>query len=163
MIVVSNTSPITSLAAIGQLDLLRQLYGKIIIPEAVYRELTEVNYPVPGTIEVQTCDWIEIKSLGDRNQLLGLFSQPLDEGESWAIVLTLELSADLLLIDERRGRSEANRLGLRITGLLGVLVEAKQKKLISALKPLLDSLKETAQFRVTEQLYIKILQMVGEG
>lgn len=162
MIVVSNTSPITSLAAIHQLDLLRQLYGKIIIPEAVYRELTEVKSPVPGTIEVQTYDWIEVRPLLDPNQLVGLFSQPLDEGESWAIALSLELSAELLLIDERRGRSEANRLGLRITGLLGVLVEAKQKKLISALKPLLDNLRETAQFRVTDALYVKILQMVEE-
>ncbi|MEC4816240.1 MAG: hypothetical protein SAK29_23685 [Scytonema sp. PMC 1069.18] len=50
MIVISDTSPVTSLAAVGQLDLLRQLYTKIIIPEAVYRELTSTATPVPGSV-----------------------------------------------------------------------------------------------------------------
>ncbi|GAA6624101.1 hypothetical protein [Scytonema sp. NUACC26] len=80
MIVVSDTSPITSLAAVGQLE------------------------------------------------------QQLDEGECEAIALAIELNAELLLIDERRGRAKADKLGLRITGLLGVLVEAKRKGLIVAVK-----------------------------
>jgi len=68
----------------------------------------------------------------------------------------------LLLIDERRGRAEANRLGLRITGLLGILVEAKQQQYISAVKPLMDNLVAMAQFRIAPQLYQRILQMVDE-
>ena len=73
-----------------------------------------------------------------------------------------EQNAELLLIDEKRGRTEANRLGLRITGLLCVLVEAKQKGFILSVKPLIDNLIHNAQFRVADNLYQNILTMVGE-
>ncbi|MFZ9738756.1 MAG: DUF3368 domain-containing protein, partial [Prochlorotrichaceae cyanobacterium] len=63
MIVVSNTSPITNLAAIHHLPLFKELYGQIWIPPAVFRELTEVQTPVPGTEAVQTLDWIQTRSV----------------------------------------------------------------------------------------------------
>ena len=87
----------------------------------------------------------------------------LDPGVSEAIALALEINADLLLIDERRGKTEANRLGIRITGLLGVLVEAKQQALIPAVRPLMDDLIAASQFRVSQALYNQILAMVGES
>jgi hypothetical protein len=117
MIIVSDTSPITSLAAINRLSLLQQLYGSIIIPEAVYRELTEVSTPVPGTREVLSADWIQMRSVVNRSLVASLKALPLDDGESEAIALAKELNAEILLIDERRGRAEASRQGLRITGL----------------------------------------------
>ena len=119
---------ITNLVAIHHLCLLQQFYDRILIPEAVYRELADIDPPVPGTVEVQTLDCLEVLFLRERtiaDQLQNQFQ--LNPGESEAIALALELNADLLLIDERRGRAEATRLGLRITGLLGMLVEAKQR------------------------------------
>lgn len=160
MIVISDTSVITNLVAIHHLCLLQQFYDLILIPEAVYRELADIDPPVPGSVEVQTLDCLEVLSLRDRaiaDQLQNQFQ--LDPGESEAIALALEINADLLLIDERRGRAEATRLGLRLTGLLGMLVEAKQRSLIPSVKPLMDALIDTSAFRVSQPLYEQILQM----
>jgi uncharacterized protein len=164
VIIISDTSVITNLAAIQNLNLLYQLYDRVTIPEAVYRELAEIDPPVPGTLEVQTVPWIEIRQVGNSEVVERLrVEAKLDLGESEAIALALELHADLLLIDERRGRAEANRLGVRITGLLGILVEAKQKKLIVAVKPLMDALIATSDFRVSSALYNQILDRVNEA
>ncbi len=163
MIVISDTSVFTNLAAIGHLHLLQQLYNRIFIPTAVYQELT-VDPPVPGTIEVRTFQWLEVCSVSDRTLVEQLQNTAqLDPGESEAIALALEINADLLLIDERRGRTEANRLGIRITGLLGVLVEAKQRSLIPTVRPLMDDLIATSEFRVSQALYNQILALVGES
>jgi uncharacterized protein len=163
VIVISDTSAITNLAAIHQLHLLSQLYERVIIPEAVYRELTDINPPVPGTLEVQSVSWLEVRQVNSRITVKRLQSEVrLDLGESEAIALALELSAELLLIDERRGRAEADRLGLKITGLLGILVEAKRRNLVVAVKPLMDALIATSEFRISSALYERILEMVDE-
>jgi uncharacterized protein len=164
VIILSDTSVITNLAAIQSLNLLPQLYNQVTIPRAVYRELAEINPPVPGTLEVQTAAWIEVRQVASRSTVERLqIEAKLDLGESEAIALALELNADLLLIDERRGRAEANRLGVRISGLLGILVEAKQKNLIPAVKPLMDALITTSDFRISSALYRQILDLVSES
>jgi uncharacterized protein len=163
VIVISDTSAITNLAAIQHLQLLPQLYNQVTVPKAVYRELAEIDPPVPGTLEVQTSPWLEVRQVVDRVVVERLQMEVrLDPGESEAIALALELKADLLLIDERRGRAEADRLGVRITGLLGILVEAKQRNLIVAVKPLMDALIATSNFRVSSALYNQILDIVNE-
>lgn len=161
MIVVSDTSPINNLAAINQLHLLQQLYGTVIIPEAVYQELTDPDFPVAGAKEVQTFTWIQIRAVEDRTMLKALSSE-LDPGEAEAIVLALEMKAEQVLIDERRGRMIAARLNLHYTGILGVLVEAKSQGFISTVKPLLDDLINKAGFWVTEPLYKSVLRLVNE-
>ncbi|TVP63119.1 MAG: DUF3368 domain-containing protein [Leptolyngbya sp. LCM1.Bin17] len=163
MIVISDTSAITNLAAIDQLKLLPRLYGQVLIPEAVYRELVDIDPPVPGGAEAQAATWLEVRLIANCEVVERLQSEVrLDSGESEAIALALETGADLLLIDERRGRAEADRLGIKITGLLGILVEAKQKNLIVAVKPLMDALIATSEFRVSSALYDQILNMVNE-
>ncbi|WP_392480814.1 DUF3368 domain-containing protein [Nostoc sp. C110] len=162
MIIVSDTSPINNLAAINHLHLLQQLYGTVLIPEAVYQELTDPNFPVAGAIEVQTFIWIQTCPVQDRT-LLEALSNELDIGEAEAIALALEMKADQVLIDERRGRMVAARLNLGYTGILGILVEAKSQRLISAVKPLLDALINQAGFWVAEPLYKRVLQLVDEN
>lgn len=163
MIVISDTSVITNLAAIQHLLLLPQLYRQVIIPEAVYRELADIDPPVPGTLEAQTADWLQVKQVTELSVVQRLQNEArLDLGESEAIALVLELKANLLLIDERCGRAEADRLGVRITGLLGILVEAKRKNLIATVKPLIDAMISTSEFRVSPALYNQILDMVDE-
>lgn len=159
MIVVSDSSPITNLAAIGQLGLLHQLYQNVIIPPAVYRELTAVGGSHPGAI-VQSLDWIEVRDVTNLLLVTALRIE-IDEGEAEAIVLAQELTADLLLLDERRGRSVAGRFGLRVVGLLGVLIDAKQLGLIPEIKPLLDGLIYFG-FRIGQELYERVLQAAGE-
>lgn len=116
MIVVSDTSPITNLAAIGQLDLLRQLYTTIIIPVAVYNEMVAVDRLVPGAIEVQTLPWIQTQIVTDVQRITDIQTNQsaIDLGEAEAIVLALELEADLILMDERRGRVLATDCGLNV-------------------------------------------------
>ena len=163
MIVISDTSAITNLAAIHNLQLLLQLYSQVMIPEAVYRELADIDPPVPGTLEVQRASWLEVREIVNREVVERLQDEVrLDSGESEAIAVALELNADMLLIDERRGRAKADRLGVRITVLLGILVEAKQKNLIVAVKPLIDELIAKSEFRVSSALYSQILNVVDE-
>jgi predicted nucleic acid-binding protein len=161
MIVVCNTSPIINLAAIGHLTLLQQLYARIIIPEAVYHEIAVIGSGQPGATEVQTLEWIEKQHLAER-ALVNVLQIDLDAGEAEALALAVEAKADLLLMDERRGRTAAARLGLKYIGLLGVLVVAKQRGLVTLIKPALDELIIRAGFWITKDLYARVLATVGE-
>ncbi|GAB4295487.1 MAG: hypothetical protein Fur0025_32670 [Oscillatoriaceae cyanobacterium] len=86
MIVISDTSAITNLAAIHHLKLLSQLYNQVTIPEGVYRELVDIEPPVPGTLEVQEVAWLEVRSVVNRGMVEYLQDEVrLDPGESEAI------------------------------------------------------------------------------
>ena len=161
MIVVSDTSAINNFAAINQLHLLHQLYGTVLIPEAVYLELNEPGFLVAGATEVQTFDWIQTRSISDRT-LVKALSNDLDIVEAEAIALAVETQADRVLIDERQGRLVAARLNLRYTGIIGVLVEEKSQGLIAEVKNLLDALINQAGFWVAEPLYNRVLRFVNE-
>ncbi len=162
MTVASNTSPIFYLSTIGQLDLLRQLYGKIVIPTAVFNEITNVGNTDASAALVPTLSWIQTRSVANQ-ELVNTLKTELDLGEAEAIALAVELNVDRLLIDERLGRSAATRLGLQVTGVLGIFIAAKRKNLIQEVKPLLDALIEQVGFWVDEQLYAEVLQAVGES
>jgi len=159
--VVSNASPLINLARIGKLDLLHDLYGELTIPEAVWREVVVEGAGQPGADEVKGATWIKRHAVANR-QLVHALQQELDAGEAEAIVLASEMPAELLLMDERLGRETARHLGLRYTGLIGVLVEARRKGLISAVKPHLDALRDAAGFRVSDVLCTRVRQDEGE-
>ncbi len=161
MIVVSDTSPINNLAAIGQLLLLRQLYETVVIPEAVYRELLGPPKEA-GAVEVETYEWIQIKSVANRTVVESLLTESVHIGECEAIALALELGVKQVLIDDRAARIVAEGQGLKFTGVIGILVEAKDRGLITAIRPLLDTLRSPVGFWIAEPLYQKILRVVGE-
>jgi uncharacterized protein len=161
VIVVSDISPIRNLGAVGHLQLLRQLYGEVVTPLAFFREMTVGGAGRLGGMEVQTPEWIKVREVTDRTLVTAL-QMELDVGEAEAIALAKELAADLLLMDERRGRDIAAHFGLRVIGLLGVLIEAKQRGNIPAVKPILDDLRTKAGFWVSQQLYVRVLQAAGE-
>jgi predicted nucleic acid-binding protein len=161
MIVVSNTSPIINLAAVGQLALLPQLYGEVIIPPAVYDEVVISGAGQPGAMEIGEAAWAKVRPISNQ-ALATALRMELDDGEAEAIALAVEMKADLLLIDERKGRRVAEKLNCRLIGLLGVLIEARQHNLLTAVKPVLDELLEKAGFRVSRALYERVLQVVGE-
>jgi predicted nucleic acid-binding protein len=161
MTVVSNASPLINLARIGQLDLLAKVYGGVLIPEAVRREVVEEGAGQPGAHEVDVAEWIQTQTVTDQ-RLVRALGQDLDSGEAEAIVLALETDADLLLMDERLGRDAARHLGVTVTGLIGLLVEAKHRGLTSAIKPSLDALRDQAGFRIRQGLYDQVLQDAGE-
>ena len=156
MKVVTDSSPLINLARIGKLVLLRDLYGEVHIPEAVWREAVVQGAGQPGAEEIKTATWIHTHVVRNA-ELVYALQQELDAGEAEAIALTLETRADLLLMDERLGRDTARHLKLRFTGLIGVLFEAKRKGLIHAVTPHLHALRDLAGFRVTDDLYGRIL------
>jgi predicted nucleic acid-binding protein len=155
--VVSNSSALINPARIGKHELLRDLYGVVCIPEAVWQEAVVKGEGQAGASEIKSAPWI--KAQGVKNaELVKALRQELDPGEAEAIALALETQAELLLMDERLGRDTARHLGLRFTGLIGLLVEAKRKGLIANIKGELDALRDVAGFRIADSLYRQILR-----
>ena len=162
MIVVSNTSPLTNLAAIGQFALFHQLYGRLHIAEAVWEELNARGQHWPGRDEVDAADWIQRHTV--QNQaLVTALRRDLDRGEAETIPLALELGADLVLLDEQEGRHAAQRLELRVAGVVGILLEAKSQSAVDAIRPHLDALRHKAGFHLTDQVYHSVLTLAGES
>lgn len=162
MTVVSNTSPITNLAAIGQFALLRQVVGPIVIADAVWEELNAGGRPWPGSQEVAEAEWVERRSPRDR-ALVDALMADLDRGQSETLALAVELGADLVLLDEKEGRRMARRLGLRPFGVIGIVLAARQRDLVPAVHPLLASLRDQAGFHLTESVVQEVLRLAGEA
>ena len=160
MIVVSDTSPLAALSAIQRVDLLTQLYGRVLIPEAVWQELVEGRRRA-GRNQVLDAPWIERRSVENRQLVIALL-QDLDKGEAEAIALAVETDADLLIVDERIGRRTAQRFGLNVIGVIGVLVDAKHHGLIVSIRPVLDQLRVLAGFYISDSLYKSELADQGE-
>jgi uncharacterized protein len=163
MLVVSNTSPILNLAIIGHLNLIKDQFVQVIVPPGVLAEL-KINEDRPGSLAMQAAiaeGWIQVQPLTQSQTIVQLLRQTLDHGEAEAIALALEKQADWILLDERDGRKMAKSLGLNITGILGILLKAKQSGSVSLLKPALDDLTQIAGFRIAPTLMAQILAMDG--
>ena len=160
MIVISDTSCLGYLIIIDKLILLKENFSKIIVPEIVHKEILQLSskYDVNRYLKAE---WITSRPITNNRLYKELLSQ-VDEGESEAIVLSQEIHADLLLIDERKGTEVARSFGIRTIGLLGVLLLSKQKKLIPLVQPILHELISNTTFRITKILYTNVLKQANE-
>jgi uncharacterized protein len=161
MLIVSNTSPLSNLAFIDEIKFVQKIYPRVLIPPIVHIELMRLPKNQPTIMNLVDTGWLEIK-FPQNVPLVKTLNQSLDPGEAEAIALAIELNADRLLIDERLGRNIAKQYGLKIRGILGILVHLKEQGLIPATKPILDRLRREAGFRVGQELYSRILQESGE-
>ncbi|MFM8333047.1 MAG: DUF3368 domain-containing protein [Candidatus Methylumidiphilus sp.] len=136
MIVVSNTTPIISLASVGHLDILEKLFGKVVIAKAVYDEIKAKPGHGYGQVD---CAFIEVRAIQGHMYKDFLLGQ-LDAGEAETIILAKEISADFVVIDENLGYRFANSAGLTAIRTLSLLLKAKEKGHISQVKPLLEEM-----------------------
>lgn len=162
MIVVSDSTALIGLSAIGGLDWLRQIYTSVFIPQAVYQKVVIEGVGKVGSQDVANASWIQtqaIHNFDDKTFLMNVIG--LDEGESEAIVLAQEIGADLLLLDDSAARKYARQQQLKITGMVGVLLAAKQTGIIPLVRPQLDALLAVGIF-IDAKLYQQACQSVGE-
>lgn len=160
IIVVSDTSPIRALAFLEALPLLHSLYQQVLIPPAVAQELARPRRRFAAT-DLSNYPFIETRNPTDDERINSL-CRTLDRGESEAISLALEVKADLLLIDERQGTEAALSLGLRTTGVLGVLIQAKRRGMIGPIGPILNRLVSELGFHISEATRSEVLRLAGE-
>jgi predicted nucleic acid-binding protein len=160
--VVSNSSPLIALTRVNHLLLLQRLYSELYLPAAVWHEVVVQGRGQPGAAAVQGAPWIVRSAIRNAPLVLSL-TQDLGAGEAEAIVLAQELPADLLIVDERHAREKARRLGIPVIGVLGVLLEAKARRLLPAVRPVVDDLKNIAGFHSAPQLMAEVLRQAGES
>lgn len=163
MIVVSDTTPILSLLKAGRLELLKDLYQTVVIPKAVYSELTSnANYQDERE-EIEKCAFLVVEKVYDRDSVSALRNATgLDYGESEALVLYMEKKADLLLIDEQKGRGVAKKMSVEHVGTMGVLMLAFDEGFMSSreVRDTLDIML-TCDIRLSRKLCNKVLAYVG--
>jgi len=156
MTVVADASPLIALARIGRLDLLRTVFGGLLLPDAVWGEVVAAGLDKAGSATVMQADWIERRRVADAGLVL-LLMRDLGAGEAEAIVLARETGADFVLIDERAGRTAAKRLGLRVTGLVGVLIEARERGILLDAAAVVDDLQRKAGFWLSDELRLMVV------
>jgi predicted nucleic acid-binding protein len=150
---VSDTSPLNYLVLIDQINLLPQLYGRVLIPESVLDELSAIGTPqLVRNWATNLPDWIEVSPATPTDD--GGLTR-LHAGERDAILLASSVHADAVLLDERRGRQEAENRGLKVIGTLGVLVDAHDRGLID-LRATIDALQQTS-FHASPKLLASIV------
>ena len=147
--IISDTSCFIILTNIGELDLLQKTYGQVLNTIEV---AAEFGSPLP--------DWIEIQSATDkyRQQILEM---QIDKGEASAIALALEIPDSTIILDDYKAQKIAERLGLEITGTVGVIIKAKLRGVIPSIKPYFENIRKT-DFRLTDAIEKQALKEAGE-
>lgn len=164
MIVVSDTTPLISLLKINCLDLLEKLFGQVIIPQSVFDELTADERFQMEADQIKSSRYILVRTVSSMESVNILKrATGLDQGESEAIVLTDEIKADLLLMDEAKGRSISNQMGLRIMGTIGMIMAAYENRIFTAemVKKCIDSLQQAGR-HISQKHYKMLLDRLKD-
>lgn len=161
MLVVSNTTPLIGLASIQRFNLLHQIFGKIYIAQAVYDEAVASGREVGGAKkEVSAASWIETVNVKDRLAVEVLLDE-LDLGEAETIILAREMSAEWVLMDEKKGRRKLNQLNIQKIGTVGILLKAKEAGLIPIIRPDLERLRRQS-FSISQSVVDAVLRQANE-
>jgi uncharacterized protein len=160
MLVVSDTSCLSNLYQIKQLNLLHQLFAKIFIPPAVYKELS--HFHSDDLFNELEKYGIKMHTVGNNKLTEEILLTGIDSGEAEAIALSIELKPSLLLIDEKHGKQIAKKHGIDTIGILGVILFAKEEGVIAKAKPLYNDLRTKTRFYFSETLYQFFLNKAGE-
>jgi predicted nucleic acid-binding protein len=159
MLVVSNTSPILNLALIDRLALMRDQFTNVTIPKRVLEEL-RVGENLPGSkkiLDALDAKWLQVEEVQD-SAMLRILKRELDAGEAEAMALALKNSAKWVLLDESEARRIAKNLGLKVTGVLGILLRACRQKRIPSLRTEMERLRENAGFYISGHLFKDLLK-----
>lgn len=161
MTVVTNTGPLIALAKINQLGLLQQVFATISIPPAVQRELLAKSGPEAARLDAALNDFITVQAKPPMPAVVRIVTDNLDVGEQEAIGLAYA-SQMPLVIDERLGREAARRLGLTVTGTIGVLLEGKRRGIISEILPQLEAMRQQGYW-LSDELLDLASRLSGEA
>ena len=143
--IISNTSCLIVLDNIGMLDVLKELYGKVFITEEVSKEFDKT---VP--------DWIEVRKVSD-NKYLKLMKNFVDLGEASTIALAVETDDVVIILDDLKARKLAQKLNLKITGTIGVLIKARKRNIITSTQEVLNKLRNEG-FRISDEIEKEFLK-----
>ena len=152
--VIVNSTPLIILSKIGELEILKNLYGEIIIPRAVFEEVTIKSDAI------KNLSWIKILEVQDKSNRK-IYQAKLHDGEVEVMMLAKEISADLLIIDDNAAKKFAKFLGFQVTGTLGILLKSKSEKIISEVKPILEKM-QAENFYISEEIIKLVLKTAGE-
>lgn len=163
MRVICDTNIIIDLAKIHNLDLLKNFFNEVLIPDEVKEELLagERSGPEDDDIIKAIDEWIMVKKINDLLAFESLKAH-IGKGESASIVLYMEIQADLLAINDLKARGIAQAMGINVIGTLGILRLAKDAGLLKKIKPLLDELRKIGAY-ISGELYKRILKDVKEA
>ena len=142
--VIVNSTPLIALCKVNQLELLKELYAEITIPEAVFQEVTAKNDGVKRKL-LENGAWIHVQAVSDTSDRR-MYKAKLHDGEVEVMILAQEIKADLVIIDDNAARKTAVYLGLPLTGTIGVLLRAKTEGLISKVMPIVDSMEQNGLY-----------------
>lgn len=157
--VIVNSTPLIVLGNLNRLELLHQLYGDVVIPQAVFREVSEKNDV--ASKQISDSAWIHVECVLEPTNRR-IFQAKLHDGEVEVMLLAMQTpKADLVIIDDNAAKKTAKFLGLTVTGTLGVILKAKRNDLIPCVTPVLKDL-ENLGFFISDDIRSLVLQQAGE-